>query len=173
MSLYHLSQTAAVVVIEWQQSLLFIRRQERSGDPWSGHFSFPGGRPELADKNLAATACREVKEEVGLNLEKENLTHPIPPLKTHFGRMDIQPFYIKLKEEQKIKEDKKEVKYSKWVPLSMITDFSIRQRQFLNAYDLHEEYVCIPIDDYYIWGVTLEIVDKMFGENSLHANKSR
>ena len=38
--------------------LLFIRRAERVGDPWSGHIAFPGGREEEGDETLADTADR-------------------------------------------------------------------------------------------------------------------
>ena len=35
--------------------LLFIRRSEREGDPWSGHVAFPGGRRSADDPDLPAT----------------------------------------------------------------------------------------------------------------------
>ena len=46
--------------------LLYIKRARRSGDPWSGHVSFPGGRGEPGDANVFATAGRELLEETGL-----------------------------------------------------------------------------------------------------------
>jgi 8-oxo-dGTP pyrophosphatase MutT (NUDIX family) len=48
--------------------LLLIRRAEREGDPWSGHMALPGGRCQRGDANLAATAARETREEVGIDL---------------------------------------------------------------------------------------------------------
>jgi 8-oxo-dGTP pyrophosphatase MutT (NUDIX family) len=49
--------------------LLLIRRAEREGDPWSGHVALPGGRASKADADAAATAARETREEVGIDLE--------------------------------------------------------------------------------------------------------
>ncbi|MCC7054806.1 MAG: CoA pyrophosphatase [Gemmatimonadaceae bacterium] len=49
--------------------LLFIRRAERAGDPWSGHVAFPGGRREPADRSLEETARRETREELALDLD--------------------------------------------------------------------------------------------------------
>lgn len=48
--------------------LLFIRRATVPGDPWSGHIAFPGGRREVEDSDLLATAIRETHEELGLDL---------------------------------------------------------------------------------------------------------
>lgn len=50
--------------------MLFIRRAERQGDPWSGHVALPGGHVEAQDKNLAQTAIRETREEINLDLKK-------------------------------------------------------------------------------------------------------
>ena len=51
--------------------LLFIRRRERPGDPWSGHIAFPGGRRREGDSSLMDTVIREVMEEVGIDLRRE------------------------------------------------------------------------------------------------------
>ena len=49
--------------------VMLIRRAERASDPWSGHMAFPGGRHEEGDVDLRATAVRETREEIGLDLD--------------------------------------------------------------------------------------------------------
>jgi 8-oxo-dGTP pyrophosphatase MutT (NUDIX family) len=49
--------------------LLLIRRAERAGDPWSGHMALPGGRTDAGDSDSVATAVRETREEVGIDLD--------------------------------------------------------------------------------------------------------
>lgn len=49
--------------------LLFIERATREGDPWSGHIAFPGGMAEPGEGDVAATVCRETREEIGLHLD--------------------------------------------------------------------------------------------------------
>lgn len=48
--------------------MLIIKRAEREGDLWSGNLALPGGRWETRDPNLLATAVRETREEVGIDL---------------------------------------------------------------------------------------------------------
>src|SRR3989337_2808027 len=64
---------AAVALIfrsgaDGQPELLFIKRADYPGDPWSGQVAFPGGREEPGDSSLADTAVRETREEAGSDL---------------------------------------------------------------------------------------------------------
>jgi 8-oxo-dGTP pyrophosphatase MutT (NUDIX family) len=48
---------AAVAIVHARgaaDSVLLIRRAEREADPWSGHWSFPGGRREPEDRDPVA-----------------------------------------------------------------------------------------------------------------------
>lgn len=48
--------------------ILFIKRAEKPGDPWSGHMAFPGGHKDPTDATLEDAARRETLEETGLDL---------------------------------------------------------------------------------------------------------
>ena len=50
-------------------AVLVTERARRESDPWSGHWSFPGGRRRAGESPLDA-ACRETEEEVGLALRE-------------------------------------------------------------------------------------------------------
>ena len=50
--------------------VLLIRRAEDERDPWSGHMALPGGHHDPDDADLVATALRETREEVGLELDR-------------------------------------------------------------------------------------------------------
>src|SRR4249920_1192032 len=66
------SRAAVAVILRDTPSgfeVLFIRRAEHEGDPWSGQMGFPGGRAEPGE-DLAATAVRETREETGIDLAR-------------------------------------------------------------------------------------------------------
>jgi 8-oxo-dGTP pyrophosphatase MutT (NUDIX family) len=50
--------------------VLLMRRIEHPRDRWSGQISLPGGHAEEGDADLLATAVRETREEVGIDLAR-------------------------------------------------------------------------------------------------------
>jgi 8-oxo-dGTP pyrophosphatase MutT (NUDIX family) len=78
------TRQAAVAIILRQfddvSEVLFIKRAEKDGDPWSGHMAFPGGHRDPEDASLVAAAVRETSEEIGLKL----------PPGSHLGALDHQ-----------------------------------------------------------------------------------
>jgi 8-oxo-dGTP pyrophosphatase MutT (NUDIX family) len=60
-------------------SLCLIRRARWDTDPWSEHIALPGGR-RSGDETAAATAVRELREEVGLVVAEAALA-PLPRLR--------------------------------------------------------------------------------------------
>lgn len=116
--------------------VLFIKRTEREGDPWSGHMAFPGGRHDERDEDLVRTAVRETREELGLALD--DLAEPL-------GRLDdvpatarglptglvVTPFVWLLREVPAMQPDPSEVAEVHWAPLEPL---------FRGERDTHIEY---------------------------------
>ena len=75
--------------------VLLMKRTERVGDPWSGHISLPGGRFDKRDDDLLATAIRETREELGIELVGARLLGNLPtlsPLSAGPSGMEVTPF---------------------------------------------------------------------------------
>ena len=47
---------------------MFVKRAEKSTDPWSGQTALPGGKCDPKDQDMKATVVRETLEETGINL---------------------------------------------------------------------------------------------------------
>jgi 8-oxo-dGTP pyrophosphatase MutT (NUDIX family) len=97
---------------------LFIHRAERPGDTWSGQIAFPGGRRDPGDADLLATAIRETREEIGVDLSAaERLgvlddLHPRTPL---LPPVVVRPFVFALTERPPMTLSD-EVQGAFWVP---------------------------------------------------------
>jgi 8-oxo-dGTP pyrophosphatase MutT (NUDIX family) len=68
-------RAAVAVVLHEAPSprVLLMKRAERTGDPWSGHISLPGGGYQASDGDLRVTAIRETHEELGVDLATARL----------------------------------------------------------------------------------------------------
>ena len=144
--------------------LLFIKRAEYPGDPWSGQVAFPGGREEVGDRNLASTAIRETREETGLDLDSSGTVigtlEDLRPRTTRLPDIIVRPFIVVLDSvEELLLSD--EVALAFWIPLaSLRRDESWRDTTVLargvqlNARAFHHE-------GHVIWGMTERILAQL------------
>jgi 8-oxo-dGTP pyrophosphatase MutT (NUDIX family) len=89
----------AIVLAPDPDSVLLIRRAERENDRWSGQLALPGGRWSEGDPDLAATARREAKEEVGVDLDAAPLIgvlDDLTPRTPVLPRIVVRPFVFTL-----------------------------------------------------------------------------
>lgn len=146
--------------------LLFIRRAEHPNDPWSGHMAFPGGREDPRDPDLLATAVRETREEVALDLEHSarllGRLDELPAVAR--GRrtgLTITPFVFELVAPVALTRNY-EVAEVIWAPIGpmfhgeLATTFVYElagQRVELPAYD---------VDGRIVWGLTHRMLEGLF-----------
>lgn len=71
--------------------MLFIRRAE-DGRAHGGQIAFPGGKHELTDSDLQATALREAQEETGVLPNEVVILGPLTPLYIPVSNFMVHPF---------------------------------------------------------------------------------
>jgi 8-oxo-dGTP pyrophosphatase MutT (NUDIX family) len=149
-----------------EAELLLIRRAEHPGDPWSGHMALPGGRRDREDASLLATAIRETREEVGIDLAAHGalLTRlPDVPAVVRGRRigMTIAPFVFALRSTPELALNH-EVAEALWTPLGPLAR---GERTSTYAYR-HEgdvlELPCLRVDDRVVWGLTYLMLEQLF-----------
>jgi 8-oxo-dGTP pyrophosphatase MutT (NUDIX family) len=145
--------------------LLFIRRAEHEGDPWSGHISFPGGRAEDGDDGLLTTATRETAEETGLDLRRDaELLGSLDEIRAMArGRrvdLTITPFVFRLLRPAEPTPNH-EVVSLHWLPLERLLASESRDSLEYRHEGVTVELPCLRIDDLVIWGLTYRMFDNL------------
>ena len=121
-------QAAVAVVIRIhgnEAEFLYIRRAERSGDPWSGHLAFPGGKVDSRDVTARAAAERETREEIGLDLSGVRFLGRLDDSVTTYNRAHVSGFVYHLLENVDLWPNG-EIQSTHWTALPILADPSRR-----------------------------------------------
>lgn len=167
-----LSREAAVATVvrerDGHAEVLLIRRAENPRDPWSGHMAFPGGRHEAHDADLLATALRETREEVGLDLRANaRLLGPLDELEAVArGRrtgLVIRPYLFVLEEDVPIApRSTAEVAEVLFHPLTPLVrgDADTQIHYAKDGFDLR--LPAFDVAGRTVWGLTHEMLRTLF-----------
>ncbi|GAB1344360.1 NUDIX hydrolase [Gemmatimonas sp.] len=159
-----LAAVAAVLrVVEQGPELLFIKRAEREGDPWSGHMAFPGGRHEPGDASLQATAYREAFEELALDLHHGQLLGQLDDLAPRSPVLPpilIRPFVAVVAPDVTFAFSD-EVAATFWVPLSVLAHQDTRAEHVMTIDGARARFPGYRVDQHIVWGLTERIVQQM------------
>ena len=165
------SRQAAVGVIlredAGETQALFIKRAQRPGDLWSGHMAFPGGHWEPGDADLAATAMRETREEIGLDLERHGrlLGHldymNVNPIGTSVDML-IVPFVFAVEGDFPAFQPNHEVAAVLWGSVhSMFHGRSATRRQ-MDVRGGMQSFPGYDVQDEIVWGLTYRMLHGFF-----------
>jgi 8-oxo-dGTP pyrophosphatase MutT (NUDIX family) len=160
---------AAVAIVQAsrpEESVLLMRRAEREGDSWSGHWSFPGGRRDRGDLDLLQTALRELEEECGIRLRREQMRLPLPQTiaRRRVGPyLLVAPFVFRVDDQLAVIPDPREAAHAAWVPMSLLSDpgrHCLRPVPWVAA-DLL--YPAVDLPGAPLWGFTYRLITDWLG----------
>ena len=141
-------------------AVLFIRRADRAGDPWSGHVAFPGGRHEPGDATLVDTAIRETREEIGIDLagaEQLGVLDDLYPRTPVLPPVVVRPFVFTLPRRPAL-ELSDEVRAAFWVPLGDLRGAGVRREVTLDIRGVPRQFPAYVLGEDTIWGMTERIL---------------
>ena len=157
-------QRAAVVLALRGEAVdaevLFIVRATDERDPWSGHVALPGGREEPADADLLETALRELREETGLGLAREEVVgrlDELRPVSRHIPRIAITPFVAWRAQLSGVRRSA-EIEGHFWMPLSALREPGRRSTLVLRRGGEEMTFPTIEYAGHTVWGLTYSIV---------------
>ena len=165
------TREAAVAIVLREKAklieILFIKRAQKFGDPWSGDMAFPGGHKENEDVSLADTAMRETLEETGLKLRQQDLIGSLSERQAiprrHSTTLLIAPYIFHIKKDF-IFEPNAEVDEIVWVPMQPMINGALhaKERRSAGTKDpSYNGYRASP--EHFIWGLTYRTLQTLFG----------
>ena len=139
--------------------LLLIERSRHPADPWSGDLALPGGRRDPEDADLAATARRELEEEVGLALgppdaaldEWDARRGPRP------WRMVVAPFLFLAPPEARPRCNH-EVERAFFWPIARLLDPAQWTETTFERGGRTVRAPAVRVGDHALWGITLRVL---------------
>lgn len=144
-----------------EESVLLIRRAERPEDPWSGHWSFPGGRREAEDTDLLDTALRELEEECGIRLQREQMEAALPPTNAghRLGRLVlVAPFLFRVEGVLPTVLDSREAADAQWIPLGLLRDPTRHGLRPVPRRPKEMAFPAIELNGTPLWGFTYRVI---------------
>lgn len=154
---------AAVALIlapgEAQPNVLFVKRAELAGDPWSGHTAFPGGHRAPGDSDLIETARRETREETGLALSRRAFLGRLDDIRplSRTPSVVVSPFVAWTEPRPRLVYNH-EIQAHAWVPVSHLDDPAHAAEHRLERGGGVKVFPAILYDEHTIWGLTHRVV---------------
>jgi 8-oxo-dGTP pyrophosphatase MutT (NUDIX family) len=162
---------AAVALIfrageEGRPELLFIKRAEYPGDPWSGQVAFPGGREERGDTSLSETAVRETREETGIDLDHDGRIigrlDDLYPRSVRLPPISVRPFVFALERSEPLSLSS-EVALAFWIPFGSLATSDAWREDTVFASGIQLNARVFRHQDHVIWGMTERILAQLLG----------
>ena len=154
----------AIVLFESnnQVECILTQRPEYDGSH-SGQVSFPGGKKEISDTNLEATARRECKEEIGVELSLENYLGELSPVYIPVSSFLVLPYVYFLPSIPTFVRDAHEVAEIFTFPL-----FDLKKEQLISTMELKLPngtiYRNVPyfnLNNKKVWGATALMLSEL------------
>jgi 8-oxo-dGTP pyrophosphatase MutT (NUDIX family) len=153
---------AVMIIVFGSEPMVLMTERSKTMNHHAGEISFPGGTWDEKDVDLLATAIRETREELGLDISKSIVIGQLKPVTTLNSGFKIMPFVAILDELPKISPSS-EIASVLRIPLFSLlktieNDKDPSHRSILEMYTF-------KFDSHLIWGASArmlkQIHDKM------------
>lgn len=135
-----------------------------------GQISFPGGRAEPEDRDSAATALREAREEIGLEPHRVEVLGSMPTYTTGTGFV-VTPVVGLVPSELTLRVDPFEVAAVFEVPLAFLMDPANHRHHAIEVAGVQRNFISMPWDGrdtsgrpqrFFIWGATAAMLRNLY-----------
>lgn len=163
-----MKRSAVACVLRFKRDspdVLLMKRAERKNDRWSGQISFPGGREQTDDIDLQATAIRETREEMGVDLTAHaQLLGRLDTIraiaKGGVRPLTITPYVFIQTDEFHIELNQEAVDWF-WLPLAQAAAGELSGVYRYKFGPIPRDLPCWRYDGYLVWGLTYQMLDHL------------
>ena len=152
----------AAVLLCWvnaDEPYTLLTRRSMQLSMHAGHISLPGGRVDMCDASLEATALRESHEEIGLDSAGLLLLGRLPEVKVLTGSaIAITPVVAWSEAEPSLVHNPYEVDEIIKLPLQLVLNSDNYGTDSLERDGMKREFYFLRFQDFYIWGATAKIL---------------
>jgi len=141
--------------------LLLILRKTYKG-VHSNQIAFPGGKVEVGDIDLLATALRETEEEVGVPKNQIEVIRELSPTYIPPSNFEVQPFLGICKATPVFKIQETEVEELVKVPLAHFLDDAVIFKKIMStSYAKNIEVPAYNLNGHTVWGATAMMLSEV------------
>lgn len=153
-------RAAAVLVVldtSGKSTSVILTKRSSALKHHPGQIAFPGGKRDLSDPDLTATALREAQEEIGLPPDMVSVIGHLPAHQT-VTNYQVTPVVAHISGTFQLCPEPGEVEEVFHVPLKHVLDQTNFQVQARRWQGQKRYYYTVPFGPYYIWGATARIL---------------
>ena len=158
----HSGQTklaAVLVVIYGKEPMIIMTKRPKTMNHHAGEISFPGGTWTQHDDDLLTTALRETKEEMNLDISRQQIIGQIKPVTTLNSGFTIMPFICILDEMPKLIPNS-EIETILHIPfLSLLNTI---EDDLEPSHKSIQEMYTFRYQHHLIWGASARMLKQMF-----------
>lgn len=150
-------QSAVMILIypKNNKACLVLTRRNTYAGVHSSQISFPGGRKEVFDADMQATALRETFEEIGILPQQVEIIRPFSEIYIPPSNFIVYPFLGVAREQLKFSPSEYEVNAVIELPLEVFLDEAIVVKTEMETSYSHKTRVpAFLFDGHIVWGAT-------------------
>ncbi|WP_116787233.1 NUDIX hydrolase [Flavobacterium psychrotrophum] len=145
-----------------REATIVLTKRNTYAGVHSAQISFPGGKAELTDKDLAYTALRETEEEIGLEPKDIHIVMPFTKIYIPPSNFLVSPFLGLMQHEPVFKPDPTEVAEIIELPLDLLLDDAIvRNVQLKTSFGDGIDVPAFNVGNHIVWGATAMILSEL------------
>lgn len=156
---------AVLIVIYGPEPSVIMTERPKTMDHHAGEISFPGGRWEKDDSDLLATAIRETREEIGVEISNTQVIGQLKPVTTLNSGFTIAPF-ITIQEKIPLIRTTSEIESILQMPLIPLLKTMDKDED--PTHKSIQEMYTFKFQNHLIWGASARMLNQI--ANALSAN---